>query len=820
MEIVQNIQRADEALTKTGPYQTPGIGSIISGINEGILNLAQSQTKGSGRGSGGNSKGAAYDYFAQRTAQANAKNFSGPSDIKTFADETYTTAMTTFGISETEARNLAEMTGFKSYGDIPVNLLKKDAAIQTKLYSNALKAGGAILGANASMDQKYAVGIQSINAAEATLNGLVNISALTPEQQEIYKENGGFKTFEGFIRDSWEARVRDTKRDPNVPIETAFDSFRNATIVELENKGVNSRVAEAIVDSALIYDQYAIYGEKVLEDNGLQFYKDASFKAMDTDQKIIQANIKQQFLTNTYNVKQGEESVNMTGAQLLAVMGEQGSAGSTGAAASLLMAGINNLDLLQQIADTTKSRYSYKNLRLSLSSDGAALATILKDNPVAEKNIGDMRAQADLSLLDSANTEGPANKPFIALQKMNEGYTLKDGRIVEPEVVDGLFNTPEAKSAAIQRMFDAVVQGSNKSTRESMLNPGQGYGLYQVDKNGKLQYYTLVGQRLENAAFKATLGPAGAFVKTDLYRFENHSNRGSVIEAGDVDAVFMRENMPEVERMFDILEKSFGYNRQEMYKDFNNYMIRKTDAGKIYFEQSFDKGLFGGRQVSVEMTPADVSRIQKELASLGEDSGPSLTRSVIQGVEEATTGSVEKSIATTIEAGMNEWGKANFRVIEGASVAKEGNTATVTGEAGDTIVSPVAGVVTYAGPLGTKKDISVVVIEGVDGTLWALQAKGATLKANVNDEVALRDPVAIAGPSGAVTVNRYAYPAEEGKMPQKIALQDSPQPPSRKPEDLGETAELAFVPLTPAEERKKRKIILGPYEGKEEISVE
>lgn len=622
MEIVQNIQRADEAVTRTGPYQSQGVAPILSGINEGLLGLGKAIESGSGKSSG-DAKGGAYDYFAQRTAQANSKNFSGPSELKAFADETYSTAMNMFGVSETEAKNLAEMTGFKNYGDIPVNMLKSETAIKTKLYNNALRAGAAIVGADASMDQKYAVGIQTINATENILNSLPNIAQLTPEQQKQYQDNGGFRTFEGYIRDAWKARVNSSE-NADVPMEAAMLSFKNATIADLQSKGVDPLIAKSIVDSAMIYDEYSLYGNKVLEDNGLQYYRDAAKKAYDTDQAIINADIQQQFLTSTYDITQDGKPLKITGAQVMFLAGNQGSTGSTGAM-SMMLQGVNALDLLPQFVNSTSSRYGYKGLRLSLSNDGAALATVAKDNPTSGKNIGDMSLQAMGEAVASAN-DGPANKPFIATQKINDGYTLRDGETVEPEVVDNLYQTPEDKRKAVKLMFDSIVAGTNKATREN----GSGYGLPLV-VDGKLQYFSLVGQRLENLMSLHLTSPT--------YRFENHTNRGTLIEAGDIDAVKMRQNFPEIQRTFGILEKSFGADRKEMYDAFNNYMIRNTDAGKIYFNQTFKDSsmwsdLFGDRNVLVEMSDADVNKIKQELVGLGEDSGPGIMKEALKGTLE------------------------------------------------------------------------------------------------------------------------------------------------------------------------------------------
>lgn len=124
--------------------------------------------------------------------------------------------------------------------------------------------------------------------------------------------------------------------------------------------------------------------------------------------------------------------------------------------------------------------------------------------------------------------------------------------------------------------------------------------------------------------------------------------------------------------------------------------------------------------------------------------------------------------------------RGNYKVIEDSSVSFKNNIATVEGNEGASIVSPVSGTVVFAGSIGRNSG-NVLQVKAEDGTIWAVSSKDVKADVAAGQTVQAGDNIATAGKSGKVEVRHYNKKGFWGSDGKLMNPQGTPQPPERKP---------------------------------------
>ena len=660
MDIVQDIVRVEQAKTTTGDYQSPNsIAPILTGFSQSLGGL--------GKGSKETDWTGLYKYMSQRRDEYNSKSM-GDSEARDFQDSTFITAYKKFGASASDVNNVASQVGFDLIQERAKEQMKRDKAIKIKNDADIYNAGLEVNGPEATLDSIMSAGAERIASVETAIQATARFGQLTPRQQQEALNRSYLPNFTIIgIREEWNSRSLSEKYN-DLPEEAAMLTFKNYQEAILRQKyNVTPTVAKAIVDKAMLPYELTLYGDKVLEDHGLQYYREAADKAYKTDRDIRTEDILSQFMNADWDISlTGGKEVVLKGDQVIALMTEGGSQGSTGGA-SRILATLNEAKLLPQLAQKIKSRYSYNHMRLLFSPDGADLATILADNKDASSNINDGRRQALQTAINESNNQSDEERRtkdsyFQPQKKFNDSFKLSTGEYISKETFESLKSkeTPEETSREIDELLASIASESNAATGKN--------GFYFLDQKGNLKYYGMVGQRIANLV--RGLGKAGSggnplVILDETERESAESLRdltdaGRLIESGDVDAVIMRSNIPAIKENLRILKKYYGLSDAQIRERFNNSQIMMTSGGKravsllAMKDLGIKPGSFIDESFEYRATAQDAQRLADiiDKGEVGEAIGVSEeTKETLDAAQFAATGLAKLAATPAVKAG-------------------------------------------------------------------------------------------------------------------------------------------------------------------------
>lgn len=658
-EIVRDVVQVEQAKTTTGPYQSPnGAGAILEGIYGGLVSGLRAGSRGGGSGSDTNWTDL-YKYMSEQRDIYNSRKM-GESETRDFQDQTYITAYKKFGASASDVDKVASQVGFDLIQDRAKEQMKRDKAIKARNDMNIYNVGLETLGPEASLDSIMSAGTNKIATSEAGVEAATRLGQLTPQQQMQAIKKGPLTDFTvKAIQEGWTDHYK-TARFNDIPEESAMMSYRNMqTNALVQAYNVSPVAAKAIVDKALLPYELTLYGDKTLEDHGLQYYRDAADKAYKSDREIRSEDLLNQFMNQEWEWKTPGGSAMVKGDVIISQLSQDGSQGSTGGAARILST-LNATNLIPQMASKLKSRYGYDHMRLLFSADGADLAEILADNSTAEKNINDGRGQALQTAINESNSltdaERRATKSYFQPQKMfNESFMKTNGEALSKEAFKIMksYESPEVTNREVDELFRSIATESNAATSKN--------GFYYLTKSGQLKYYGMVGQRLKNllltsgrvvgAAADAVLGdgPGVEQLVQAAESLKDLTNSGRLIETGDTDAVIMRENIPEIRKTLDILKDYYDIPEDEIRERFNRSQIRNTEGGQrarslqIFKEEDKLPGAFFDDSFTFTMTDRDADRVIEDIdaGNIGEAFGMSRgTAETLKAAGRTVTGAV------------------------------------------------------------------------------------------------------------------------------------------------------------------------------------
>ena len=580
MDIVQNIQRANQTLVTTGDYQSPnGGGAIIQGIAQGVSRGFSEAGRGGGRQT---DFAGLHAYMSQMRDIYNSKQMSD-SEARSFQKQVYDRAYKDFGADPSDVNNIAAQTGFTFIQERAQEQMKRDKFVKAREDTNVYNVGLEQLGPNAPLDSIMSTGAATLAASEAAVEAAKRFGALTPQQQQEALKTSSLPGYVSkSIQEGWKSHYSRSEFN-DVPEESALMSYRSMKERELARGfNISPVAAKAIVDRAMLPYELTLYGDKALEDHGLQYYRDAAVKAYQTDREIRSEDILEQFMNREWKKKvptsvAKEGYVMVKGDVLMADLTSNGSIESTGAASKILSI-LNATDLIQDLASNLKSRYSYNHMRLLFSQDGADLATILADNPQGEKNINEGRGQAlKEAIAESAaqtDDERKASKSYFVPQKQfNKSFKLSNGESMSQDTFAAMKESedPAVTNKEVDDVLKSIAVESNAATENN--------GFYFLTKDGALKYYGMVGQRLKNLAnIPYNLMTLGNFDPAE--RLEDLTDAGRLVESGDMDAVIMRENIPDIQETLRVIKEYYKIGSEELRQRFNRAQIMNTDGGK------------------------------------------------------------------------------------------------------------------------------------------------------------------------------------------------------------------------------------------------
>lgn len=680
-EIVRDVTRTEQAKTVTPDYQSPGgIGDLLSGLGRGLMGLTDDAQKGGKRGGSGSDKdlASAYDYVRQQVNDLDSRS-TGPSEKQKIYDDTWVNAVRMFGVDDSDMKSIYDATGMQKYGEEPKALRESfvDAEILQK--KQALNVGRAAL-PNGSLDDQMQMG--SIEIAKVS-NGEMAIraaSVLTPEQQQkIFGNDSQDNVLKGSLKDaitlSWNAQYRNAQLE-SVPEEAVLESFKNQWTSQLAQEGIDQVVARSVVEDALLPQQIQIYGEEYLKNTkGLEYLRDKSFKALDTTNKIQQADQVSQIMNMKFEGltdPKGTQLGTLSGRQLFAIVGADGSDGSISALASKLDPA-NFRIVFNQMAKQTKDRWTWRQMRLVLSEQGAMMSQIMADNPTASQSIAEGVQAGTESLIGDFNNMSTQEKAvknayWIPAQKFIDSYTLPTGSLQSKDVVDVGYN-PEMKEQAKQNFFKMIQIGTDSATTtdEGGLIKTMAGGFFQIDEHGKVRYYGLSSNRIQNLA---RLSPGSGLQARTL---KDLTDVGRVINSFDMDSVRMREGIPVVERGLKILEESFGYDRAALVEEFNNYQIQNTIGGQRarsiqLLDQTGEGSRFIDRSTTMQMSPEDIKAVRDQIKSgkleyATTSMGPDTAQAINKEIPEIALGTVEQ-VGEFLKEGLKESKEATEKAVD------------------------------------------------------------------------------------------------------------------------------------------------------------
>ena len=649
-DIVRDIVETQPAKTVTPDYQSPnGFGAILGGIAGAAGQLINGYGKG-GRGGSGSDKdlASAYDYVRSFVNQLDSAPTSASEKQKIY-DDVAVNAMRIFKVDENDIKNIYEMTGMNKYGDVPKAIRNLNLDMETLQQQNILKAGTA-MSPNASVDTKMQLGATAmaiLGQREVAVQGL---RSMTPEQQQGVLEKGPIKTsLTNAIALMWADQYNRPEMQ-SIPEEAALMSFKDNMVNHLVSQNVSPSVARAFVDNATLAQQVQIYGTEYLENKkGLEFLRDKAKKAYDVTNQLQEADMLNQFFDMKFtdvplNFIGVKGSGTLTGRELYFLVGSNGSEASVaGLLKALDPAAVQKI--LPQLVNQTKDRWTWQQMKLVLSEQGATMASILSDNEEASKNVADGVLKAQEEIVKDFNEQPPEKKKatnsyWLPAEQLIRAFTLPTGALQDPSVVDVGYDQ-KMKDSIKEIFFRSVTAGTDSATVDPGFFGTSAGGFYQIADDGSVHYYGLAGNRWENIATPlnvavATVADVGKRAAVEL---KDLTNAGKYVRGGDMDAVRMREGIPVVQRGIEMLEKSFGFDRRALIKEFNDYQIRNSVGGqKARSNQillsSGEYSAYKDLSQTMEMSDRDVRMVQEQIKRGLPDAGKGAQSAVETFVEQ------------------------------------------------------------------------------------------------------------------------------------------------------------------------------------------
>ena len=695
MDIVRDIMRTNQALTTTPDYQSPnGIAPIIEGITGGIGGLMRSLDRSGGSSKQQTNFGDLYAYLRARRDEYNSKQM-GESEAREFHDETWINALKYFGADAGDVDKIAAATGFNQISERAKKQLERDKLIKEKQDTDTYNSGIAFVGPDADIDSIMRTGTVAQISALNSMNSNTMLGKLTPEQQKQALDSGSISVY-GYagIREGWLRRHTNPLYN-DMPEEAALMSYKSAKEIELSQAyNIHPTVAKAIVDKAMLSFELSLYGDKVLEDHGLQFYRDKAKEAYKADNEILSNDAMSQFLNGSWSfpVPKGErgtgipENVMIPGSTVAMMMSQNGSTGSTGAAMKFLEV-FNSLPMMQQLATKIKKRYSYHNMRLLFSPDGAALSEILRDNPTAEANIGEANSQALETAANEANSMTPeqrraSNSYFSPQRIFNDAYHLPDGKPLSKEAFEAMYTKP-MQFKNITSLLDSTASETDAAT--------EGKGFYFLTKDGQLKYFGMAGNRFANVVESSLLWhiPTMAGTVRPAETLKDLTNAGTLIESGSMPSVIMRDNANVIKENLRILKEYYGLTDEELRSTFNNSQIMKTAGGKRAMslnalrDAGIQPGSFFDSSFEFRGSVQDAERIVEAIDAGNYDYAVGLSEDTATAVKEYGKAAVEAATSVPYVAGA-EIGRTIAGLTEEADRARQLSTESYSINAEDT----------------------------------------------------------------------------------------------------------------------------------------
>lgn len=649
-EIVRDIVQTQQAQTVTPEYQSPnGFGAILGGMADAFGNLIKGYGKGRTGGSGSDKDLAgAYDYVRQNVNLLDSTPTSSSEKQKRY-DDVAVNAMKLFKVDESDIKNIYEMTGMQKYGDVPKAIRNLNLDMETLQQKNTLLVGSSIA-PNASVDTKMQLGataMAQLSQAEVSVQGL---RSMTPEQQQGVLENGPIKTsLTNAISLMWADQYNRPEMQ-SIPEEAALMSFKDNMVNYLASQNVSPSIARAFVDNATLAQQVQIYGTEYLENKkGLEFLRDKAKKSYDVTNQIQEADMLNQFFDMKFtdvplNAIGVKGSGTLTGRELYFLVGSNGSEASVaGLLKALDPAAVQKI--LPQLVKQTKDRWTWQQMKLVLSEQGATMASILSDNQEASDNIADGVLKGHEALIEDFKAQSPEKKKatnsyWLPAEQLIKSFTLPTGALQDPKVVDVGYDQTK-KDWVKENFFKSISEGSNAATVDPGFFGTSAGGFYQIADDGAVHYYGLAGNRLENLATPLNVAVAAItdVGKRAAVELKDLTNAGKYVRGGDMDAVRMREGIPVVQRGLEMLEKSFGFDRRALIKEFNDYQIRNSIGGqKARSNQillsSGEYGAYRDLSQPMEMSDRDVKMVQEQIKGGLPDAGKGAKTAVKAFVEQ------------------------------------------------------------------------------------------------------------------------------------------------------------------------------------------
>lgn len=677
-DIVRDVTDPKQALTTTPDYQSPnGFGAILGGINTGLGNLIDAAMKGGRKGSGDDKDlASAYDYVRSMVNDLDSRP-TGPSEKQKIFDDTWVNAVRMFKVDDSDMKNIYEATGMQKYGDVPKNVRQLKLDEETVQQKNVLTLGMAAA-PNSSLDVQMQAGSNELARVSNGEVAVKTAALLTPEQQNsIFGKDKAPSTLKMSVKSlvqwGWEQQQYLT---PNVPEEAALESYKSQMINYLAQNGINSVSARAVVEDALMPAQIMIYGEDYLKNkDGVKFSRDRSLQAFETTNKIQKEDQISQMMDMTFTGlkdAQGDTMGPISGSQLFTILSQNGSSGS--ASSVFLSLDPDNMRIIMpQLIAQTRDRWDWKQMKLVLSDQGAWLSNVLADNPDASKALADGAKVATDDLIGSFNAMSDEerklrNAYWLPANKFIDAYTLPGGQLQSSEVIDAGY-TPEAKQAMLLNFFEMIRLGTDYATEEN--------GFYQIDKSGKVHYYGLAGNRMENVFALPGLGRSALSLK-DL------TDAGRIMQGFDMDAVRMREGIPSLQRGLEILEKAFGFDKRGLVEAFNEYQISRTGGGQRarsiqLLEQAGEGSRWVDRSKKIDMNATDVKAVQDQIAKGLPEAGFS------EAQAETITGTIPRSVVNDTMAVGEAVSNAVYNAKDAISSYKK-SYQVEAGDSSDTVI--------------------------------------------------------------------------------------------------------------------------------------
>lgn len=637
-DIVRDIVETQPAKTVTPDYQSPnGFGAILGGIAGAAGQLINGYGK-RGRGGSGSDKdlASAYDYVRGFVNQLDSAPTSASEKQKIY-DDVAVNAMRIFKVDENDIKNIYEMTGMNKYGDVPKAIRKLNLDMDTVQQENTLLVG-ASMAPNASVDTKMQLGATAmamLSQSEVSIRGL---RSMTPEQQQGVLEKGPIKTsLTNAIALMWADQYSRPEMQ-SIPEEAALMSFKDNMVDYLASQNVAPNIARAFVDNATLAQQVQIYGTEYLENKkGLEFLRDKAKKAYDVTNQIQEADMLNQFFDMKFTdvpleIIGKDGTGTLTGRELYFLVGSNGSEASvSGLLKALGPAAAQKI--LPQLVKQTKDRWTWQQMKLVLSEQGATMASILSDNQEASKNIADGVLKANDEIIKDFNEQSPEKKKatnsyWLPAEQLIRAFTLPTGALQDPSVVDVGYDQ-KMKDSIKESFFRSVTAGTDSATVDPGFFGTSAGGFYQIADDGSVHYYGLSGQRIRNATvgiFNTALSSMTDLDVNPAVTLMDLTNAGKYVRGGDMDAVRMREGIPVVQRGLEMLEKSFGFDRKALIKEFNDYQIRNSIGGQKarstqLLTKSGEWGAFTDRSQTMEMSDRDVRMVQEQIKGGLADAG-------------------------------------------------------------------------------------------------------------------------------------------------------------------------------------------------------